>query len=192
MDAIPSSSTIEAELLDIVNQEIRDYNMGPEDPNVPADASLKDRYPNQKSHDERYRILKKLENSQIAMIITKLYRACRICWLGVDNDKNYSIGLYQDTGDNRGIYDTREDTIAEIIRKYNFTIDSKSIKEVITAMENIAPKKVRCTARDLIPVNNGIFDYRNKILMDFEYCVLILRSKVLELQLSSTASFIYQ
>ncbi|SHK89856.1 hypothetical protein [Hespellia stercorisuis] len=42
MDLIPSPTTIEAELLDIVNREIRIYNMGPEDPNVPANASLKD------------------------------------------------------------------------------------------------------------------------------------------------------
>ncbi|SHK52429.1 DNA primase family protein [Hespellia stercorisuis] len=102
------------------------------------------------------------------MIITKVYRACRICWLGFYDDGNFTIGLYQEDGENRGIYDTREDTIKEIIRKFNFTIDSKGIKEVIQALENIAPKKVRCTEKDLIPVNNGIFDYRNKILMDFD------------------------
>lgn len=168
MDLVPSSTSIEAELLELVNREIRAYNLGPEDPNAPANASIKDRYPNQKAPNERWHILKKLENSQIAMIITKVYRACRICWLGVENDKNYTIGLYQDAGDNRGIYDTREDIIEEIIRKYNFTIDSKAIKEVIKALENFAPKKVRCSNRDLIPVKNGIFDYRNKILMDFD------------------------
>ncbi|MGF7012649.1 putative DNA primase/helicase [Lachnospiraceae bacterium PF1-22] len=168
MDSIPSSTTIEAELLNIVNREIRAYNMGSEDPNAPANASLKDKYPNQKPSSERYRILKKLEPLQIAMIITKVYRACRICWLGFYDDGNYTIGLYQESGDNRGIYDTREDTIQEIIRKYNYTIDNKGIKEVITALESIAPKKVRCTEKDLIPVNNGVFDFRNKILMDFD------------------------
>ena len=106
MDLVPSSTSIEAELLELVNREIRAYNLGPEDPNAPANASIKDRYPNQKAPNELWHILKKLENSQIAMIITKVYRACRICWLGVENDKNYTIGLYQDAGDNRGIYDT--------------------------------------------------------------------------------------
>ncbi|MCC0643525.1 phage/plasmid primase, P4 family [Clostridioides sp. ZZV14-6150] len=168
MDSVPSPTTIEAELLNIVNRAIREYNMGPEDPNVPANASLNDKYPNQKAPAERYRILKKLENTQIAMIITKVYRACRICWLGFHDDGNYTIGLYQEAGDNRGIYDTREDALEEIIRKYNFTIDTKGIQEVTKALENITQKRTRCNKKHLIPVNNGIFDYKNKILMDFD------------------------
>lgn len=61
LDLIPSPTTIEAELLNAVNKAITDYNMGPEDPNVAANASLKDRFPNQKQPSDRFRKLKKLE-----------------------------------------------------------------------------------------------------------------------------------
>lgn len=168
MDAIPSISTVESELLELTNREIEAYNLGPEDPNVATNASMKDRYPNQKSASHRYKILKTLVPAQIALCIAKMYRACRVCWLGVNDDQNYTVGVYQDVGENRGIYDTRTDTIKELIREFNYTIDEKGVKEVTKVLEDIAPKKVRCADRDLIPVNNGIFDYKHKILMDFD------------------------
>lgn len=168
MDAIPSSSTIEFELLELVNRAIDEYNLGPEEPNVPANASIKDRYPNQKSPADKYKKLKTLEHYQIALIIIKLYRACRICWLGHDDDGNYTVGLYQDTGDNCGIYDISTDAIKEIIRKYNTTIKIKGIQEVMATLEGIAPKRTRCNNKDLVAVNNGVFDYKNKILLPFD------------------------
>lgn len=169
LDLIPSPTTIEAELLDAVNKAITDYNMGPEDPNVAANASLKDRFPNQKQPSDRFRKLKKLEPYQIANIMATLHGASRIATSGINADPDYDIiAMYQTEGENKGIYVTSEDELRKLARSYNYTLSAKEFTEIMISLRDMVPRKARSTNRDLIAVNNGIFDYHNKILMDFD------------------------
>ena len=169
LDLIPSPTTIEAELLDAVNKAITEYNLGPEDPNVPSNASLKDRHPNQKQPSDRFKKLKKLEPYQIATIMARLHGASRIATSGINADPDYDIiAMYQTEGDNKGIYVTSEDDLRKLARSYNYTLSAKEFTEIMISLRDMVPRKERCQDKDLIAVNNGIFDYKNKILMDFD------------------------
>ncbi|MFR4804295.1 MAG: hypothetical protein ACLT98_13855 [Eggerthellaceae bacterium] len=44
----------------------------------------------------------------------------------------------------------------------------KDVNETIEALRAICPRVERCRNRDLVAVNNGIYDYGNKILMAFD------------------------
>lgn len=54
-DMPPSPAQVEAELLQATNNAIEYYNLGDRDPNAPANAKLRDAYPDAKAPDERVR-----------------------------------------------------------------------------------------------------------------------------------------
>lgn len=88
------------------------------------------------------------------------------------NTKNYNrdydvVAVYQTDGSNKGIYSSSESDIRAIARTYNNSITTKEFEEVIAAVKDKAPRKSRCIKPNLIPVNNGIFDYDTKTLMPF-------------------------
>lgn len=169
MDSIPSPSTIEKELLQATNNAIEEYNLGPRDPNAPMGAPIKDAYPDAKPPGERIRKFRVLDVSQIAFIIANLHGACRIATSGENADPDYDVvAMYQKEGRNKGIYVTSEDEFRAIARSYHLTLSTRDFTEVMVMLRDMVPRRALCTDRDLVAVNNGIFDYANKILMDFE------------------------
>lgn len=111
-----------------------------------------------------------LTPAMIERIILRMYPVCTIITLDDNNDQaGYGVvlGIYQYDGDNKGIYDTSELTFRNLIRKYNRTLDTKKLNEIITALKDQAPRVKRCRAKNLIAVNNGIFNYDTKQLLQF-------------------------
>ena len=47
-------------------------------------------------------------------------------------------------------------------------ITTQGVTETVATLRDICEKKRACTDKDLVAVNNGIYDYGNKILMDFD------------------------
>lgn len=165
----PSPEKVESELLEVTNEAIDAYNLGPEDDSAPPGAPMKVRFPAQRPTSERIRKLRRLEPSQVAACMTKLDGACRIAPTGLNGDPDYDlVAVYQKDGDNKGIYVTSEDELRKIARSYNYTMSSKEFDEIMIALRDMAPRRARCSDRDLIAVNNGIFDYKTKLLMDFD------------------------
>ena len=150
------------------NEAIDAYNDGQEDPMAPPTAKKKERFPDMKDSGERYRRIKALEPLQIAMIIRELYRAKGICWTDVRDDGNFDVGVYRTDGPDKGCYDTSDDVIERLIRKFDKTISIKGVSETVAVLRAICPRTKRCGNPDLIAVNNGIYDYGNKMLMDFD------------------------
>lgn len=181
MDNIPSPKVIEEELIQETNKMIEEENLGPRDPNAPSNASIKDAYPNQRKQDEKIRKIKTLEPFQLAQIIATLHGACRICTIsGAHGNEDYDmLGIYQTEGENRGIYVTSEQAFRSLIRNYHATMSTTQFQEVMTILRDITVRKSVCQEPDLIAVNNGIFDYSSKILMDFDPdYVFLTKSKV--------------
>lgn len=177
MDSIPSPETIENELLQATNNAIERYNLGPRDENAPIGAKLKDAYPDQKPPGERLKKLRELLPLQIALAIKWLHHAKLICWAADEGDGNYDVGVYQSEGDAKGVYDTRSDNLTRLIRRYDATISKRNVDEVVAILRAVCEVVSPCTKPDLVAVNNGLYDYGNKILMDFDP-ELVFTSKI--------------
>lgn len=178
-DLSPDFSTVKVELLEITNDCIEKYNLGRPDENVPPTAKKSERYPDAKKPEARYRRLTALHPLQIAILIRELHHGVGILWNKAENEGNFDIGIYQTDGENEGCYDTRDETLERLIRSYDKTMSLRGVNETVAILRSICKRVERCSDRDLIPVNNGIFDYGSKVLLGFdpEY-VFTSKSKV--------------
>ena len=101
----------------------------------------------------------------IALVMLKLYDIRRIVW-GDELDEG-ELFIYQTTGDRKGIYVNDERFLKTIISEYSFRTSVQNTREVLECL-SIRAKTVRVNNDpDLIPVNNGIFNYKTKELMPF-------------------------
>lgn len=178
-DLSPDFSTVKVELLNMTNDCIERYNLGRPDENVPPTAKKSERYPDAKKPEARYRRLTALHPLQIAILIRELHHGVGILWNKAENEGNFDIGIYQTDGENEGCYDTRDETLERLIRSYDKTMSLRGVNETVAILRSICKRVERCSDRDLIPVNNGIFDYGSKVLLGFdpEY-VFTSKSKV--------------
>ena len=120
------------------------------------------------AHEPKLKVPDKLAPVQIAEIVAYFYPIYCIRTGGEGSDRSYDLlALYQSQGPNEGIYVTDDETIRALLRQYNYTITSHEVTECITVLREIVPRKERCHDRNLIAVNNGIFDYDTKTLLPF-------------------------
>lgn len=115
-----------------------------------------------------YQTLRTLTPAVIAGCMLKRNRIVRIMLSEKNTDPNYDVlAVYMDHGPNTGIYITDEVSIRVLAREYNFSISPKELDHVIDMLADNAPRVMVTTDRDLIAVNNGIFDYKTKTLLPF-------------------------
>lgn len=147
MDNPPTPKQLQRELIAKTNQWIKNRN---------AQADKGDSWGRMQS----------LVPAQIAMIMAHMHHICRISVSEADMGSDYDmVAIYQPTGPNKGVYDTSTDTFREIARTYCFTLNGSSFDEVMLALRDMVPRKPRTLDRDLVNVNNGIFNYATKELM---------------------------
>lgn len=121
------------------------------------------------SKTTKMKVPDRLTNVQIARII-ELVEPVVCISAGKDDDEETEfdlLGVYEYDGPNKGIYNTSEKALKQIIRYYNFAAVERDMEEVKQMLRLLLPRKRRCMDRDLIAVNNGIFDYKRKVLMPF-------------------------
>lgn len=129
---------------------------------------------------EKIRPVKKLFPRQIAAIMLTLYHIVRVKCGGENSDPAYDLlAIYMEDGPLEGIYVTDDDAFKKIASQYDYTISQRELKDVLELLSIDAPRVDRTINKDLIAVNNGIFDYENKTLMQFssDY-VFLSKSKV--------------
>lgn len=156
MSNVPPPRQIEAELLEKVNRSITTDNL---------------------SRDKRDQLstLKTLTHSQVADIMLKLHKICRVAPSDKNTDPDLDLlALYMTEGIDAGIYVTSDDTFRAVARQYNYSLTTGEFKEILASLKDAAPRRYRCTDRDLVPVNNGIFDYRTKELKPFDPDIVML------------------
>ena len=121
-----------------------------------------------KEKGRRWGYLQKLIPSQIADILLRIHRIANIAYAGEDAGKEYDVpSIYQSEGENEGIYVSGEHAFFLLAQKYNYSIAGKDVQEIINIIRHKAPRKTRCDDKNLVAVNNGIFDYETKQLMPF-------------------------
>lgn len=133
-----------------------------------------------KDKGKRWKFMDRLIGSQIALIILRLYHVVNIAYAGLDAGSQYDVlSIYQSEGEEEGIYVSGERAFFQLSQQYCFTITPKEVQDIMTILKNNAPRKERCNDRNLIAVNNGIFDYETKTLMPFDpEFVFTAKSKV--------------
>lgn len=127
-----------------------------------------------------WKIPQKLNFIQIAEIMARLHNICCVKTAGATAPSEYDLlAIYQHDGPDEGIYVTDIEAFRSIAKQYNYTIKDNEFKECLVSLRNIVPRKEPCRDRDLIAVNNGIFDYGTKQLMPFDPSYIFMsKSKV--------------
>lgn len=143
--SLPRASDIAAELLEQIGDEIELSNAGV------------------LSKERKYKMLFSLPANVIVQIILKLYP---VACLALEEDSKV-LAMYCDSGENEGLYVTKDDEIKKIIEQYNFSLSEKEISDVYAKIERNAPLISLTKDKDLIPVNNGVFDYEHKRFLPF-------------------------
>lgn len=103
-----------------------------------------------------------LPNFCIAKILLFLYPIKKLVM-----ENSFELVIYQYFGENQGLYVSDNLYLSSLIRCYNKRISQKDITEVISILMEDADTCEVNTNPDLIAVNNGIFDYKNKELRSF-------------------------
>lgn len=84
---------------------------------------------------QQFKELTELMPAQIAMILAYSYPIIKIAGAEMSMDTSQDIiAMYQYDGDDAGLYVTSEVAIRELIRKYNFSISSRDVSEVMTVL----------------------------------------------------------
>lgn len=103
----------------------------------------------------------------IADVILYLHEIRRIEWGNGKDSTKPILGVYRDSGVDEGLYVEDDVLLSSLIHKLNRMATSKEVQEVIALLRENAPVAHVTADRDLIAVNNGIFNYRTKELMPF-------------------------
>lgn len=110
-----------------------------------------------------------LTPSMIAKIMLQMYCIRNINCAGANSEDDYDIlGIYQEDGPNKGIYISKEKELKKMIWNFNPGLTDAQTKQTIDILKTMAPRVERCSDPDLIAINNGIFDYRTKIVEPFD------------------------
>lgn len=173
----PDYPNVEAELLACTNRAIDSWNLD-------------------QDKADRQKHLKALKPVQIASCLVRLDYGILV--IGGDADLNCDDADMDDDASNTprsgesadnavvafyiadprhpdyGTYVTGEDCLRQRMRKYNYGITEKEQNETLRAFRDIAPRKPVTTDKDLVPVNNGVFHYRRKELLQFDPGVIFL------------------
>lgn len=119
--------------------------------------------------DSKMTIPVDLTPAMIAKIMLQMYCIRNINCAGVNSEEDYDIlGIYQEDGPNKGIYISKEKELKKMIWNFNPGLTDAQTKQTIDILKTMAPRVERCSDPDLIAINNGIFDYKTKIVEPFD------------------------
>lgn len=153
-DRLPTSATVERELLGVVNAAVRAAN-------TETDSSG-GKLPRQN----------KLNPWQIAQLMLRFHHMVKLSFASA---KDLSvIAMYQSEGSESGLYSISEDVMRRSARAYNMSMTTREFSEVMAVLQEDAPSRPPCREPDLIAVNNGILNYETKELMPFDPEIVLL------------------
>lgn len=119
--------------------------------------------------EAKWRLPTELDEEQVARILARLYPIKRISYLDDPKaDSDYILGIYQSDGENKGIYTVSDLAFKNTIKQYNNDFDDFRCQKVKQHLECYVESSGLCRDKDLIAVNNGIFNYATKELQDFD------------------------
>lgn len=121
-----------------------------------------------KPKGEKWKAPDRLLPVQVASFMAAFHPIALIYTADADsNNDSMILGLYQEDGENKGIYVTDELVIQNLVRRYLYSMTEREFDETVFALREKATRVNICREPNLVAVNNGIFDYDTKKLMDF-------------------------
>jgi len=115
-------------------------------------------------------IPRRLQPGQIATFINEVHNIVCIPCSGINGnpDSDLLASYVDDPADpDYGTYVESYDRFHRMAREFNPWLKPKECDDIIKILHTIVRRAFRCTDPDLIAVNNGIFDYKKKVLMRF-------------------------
>lgn len=107
-------------------------------------------------------MVRELLPAQIALILLHVENVVRIAPPGGGAGPSSDVlGIYDPE---EGIYVVDDDAFRRRARAYRFDLNKDQVREVMLALRDGAPRRERCSIRDLICLGNGVFNYRTKEL----------------------------
>lgn len=104
----------------------------------------------------------------IAQLSLVMFHIRRIPLAGMDNDPaRDELGIYQQSGPDKGIYVTSDHHLRSLMSKFNPLYTASDYKQFKECLKQYAERQEPCRDRDLVAVNNGIFNYATKQLQPF-------------------------
>lgn len=180
----PPPNIVEQELISDVNDAIALENM-----NIPtitlrdnAGKIILDKNGKPKTIPLRspWRSINRLVPQQLAEIVLFFHNVVRIDTMETNvESQDDLLAVYCSDGPNEGTYDINESTLYRIIKQYDYQLEESKFQEVCFTLQSLAPRKTRTHNRNLIAVNNGIFDYSTKTLYPFTpNAIFLTKSRV--------------
>lgn len=124
--------------------------------------------------DYRHEVQKRLTNDQIALLIRTLHHVVRIApdssSISTPSDPDNDIlAMYVDDPKDSdwGTYQFSKSRFQVLVRRYDREASTKQCEEIMSMVFAELPRTTVNSDMDLIPVNNGIVDYRTKTLIPF-------------------------
>lgn len=126
----------------------------------------------------RYPVPTELPPIAICHLLLKFYHL-KFVSLGAGNEDSDMPAVYVADGPNKGLYSTTETEINKCIRSFGPNLTDNQIKNIISILRGMAEHTTPCRNKDIIPVNNGLFDYTAKRILPFSSeLVFLTKTKV--------------
>lgn len=154
LNNLPAAATIEADILDETRVQ---FDLA----NAIRPAGSKWRIPDRLNHYQIARIINTI--CHVALVKVGKESAGAIS----RNDDCDLLCIYQESGPDAGVYIESDTEIRNIARQFYSNLTSREMDEIMTVLKDIVPKVSPSRDIDLIPVNNGIFDYKTKMVLPF-------------------------
>lgn len=119
----------------------------------------------------KMRYLSHLTMAQIADVMLKLYVIVLVSWSEhpeTDDRSRLLLCTYQTDGPLKGTYQSFEDIFNRTIYEIDYELTPGQYNLVLKLLRARAEIRQVCSDKDLIAVNNGIFDYKQKKLLPFD------------------------
>lgn len=117
---------------------------------------------------DRWRQISKPDDYQVEQIVLLTEHIVNVRMSeGADDEEACMLAVYVPDGPDAGTYRTSERDIRRMVRNVDATLSDRDVVEVMGRLRDDAPIVGQTVDPDLVPVNNGVFDYRRKELLPF-------------------------
>lgn len=121
------------------------------------------------SKSRKMKIPDTMEPFQLAETLLAMHDIRKICCLDKASDPDYDLlSIYQDDGPNMGTYSASGHEIRRLCYEYVPGITKHGIAEVEGILSSKCERVFRTKDKNLVPVNNGIFDFDTKQLIPYD------------------------
>lgn len=164
---LPPLEIIMEDVLKLSKKAINEYNLGPLNEDSVKDDPINVRYPYQKKGSSRFLMIKEFTNYQVAKIFSVYFKVKQIYFTDETLGDNYRFGFYNEDGPMKGLYDIDDSSIHSKLLSIRNSLSKSDFISIYENLAYVCPKVKLCSDIDLVAVNNGIFNYKTKKLLDF-------------------------